>query len=152
VEGGLVVGSMKLTSLSLINRKMSPPTLTSLGPRIVRLDGYVSPDPTFSSGFPHTYTSHHNTPHDSASIIDRLSVADVAVTTRVPINAEVIEKCAGTLKLIAVFAIGYDMIDVEACKKFGVQIRNVKGASVEAVAEHVLGFYFGLRRCVVGMY
>ena len=51
---------------------------------------------------------------------------------------------------MAVFAIGYDMVDVEACKRFGVEVRNVKGASCESVSEHVLGFYFGLRRRVVG--
>lgn len=32
------------------------------------------------------------------------------------------------------------------CKEFEVEVRNVRGASVEAVAEHVLGFYSALRR------
>lgn len=65
-------------------------------------------------------------------------------------HRETIKRCAPRgLKLVAVFAIGYDMVDLEACKEFGVEVRNVRGASVEAVAEHVLGFYFGLRRRVV---
>jgi glycerate dehydrogenase len=129
---------------------MAPPTLPPSGPHIVRLDGYISPPPSFSPSFPHTYTSHHNTPHDPQTIIERLKDADVAVTTRVPINKEVIEACKGRLKLIAVFAIGYDMVDTEACRENGVEVRNVRGASVESVAEHALGFYFGLRRGLLG--
>jgi phosphoglycerate dehydrogenase-like enzyme len=129
---------------------MSPPILPPTGPHIVRLDGYISPPPSFSPDFLHKYTSHHNTPHNPKSIIERLSDADVVVTTRVPLNREVIEACKGKLRLIAVFAIGYDMVDVEACKKHGVQVRNVRGASVESVAEHALGFYFGLRRGLLG--
>jgi glycerate dehydrogenase len=108
---------------------MSPPTLPASGPHIVRLDGYISLEPPFSPDFPHVYTSHQNTPHEPKTIIERLIDADVAVTTRVPINAEVVEACKEKLKLIAVFAIGYDMVDVEACKQYGVEVRNVRGTS-----------------------
>ena len=49
--------------------------------RIVRLDGIISPAPTFS--LPHIYTSHHNTPYNDDEVITaRLQNADVAITTR----------------------------------------------------------------------
>lgn len=120
-------------------------------PHIVRLDGWVSPGPIFSPSFQHTYTSHDRIPIDSATISSHLATADIAITTRIPITAETLAKCP-KLKLIAVFAIGTDMIDLAACKKHGVQVCNVPAASNEAVAEHAIALYFALRRCVVGEY
>jgi len=118
-------------------------------PHIVRLDGWVSPGPVFSESFKHTYTSHDHTPPDSAVIASRLANADVAVTTRVPITAETLAKCP-KLKVIAVFAIGTDMVDLAACKKYGVKVCNVPAASNEAVAEHAIALFFALRRNIVG--
>ncbi|KAG9232306.1 2-hydroxyacid dehydrogenase-like protein [Amylocarpus encephaloides] len=120
---------------------------------IVRLDSWVSPPPFFSQDFNRNLISHHNTVHEDESIIERLLDADIVVTTRVPISAKTVEVCAKRrLRLVVVFAIGVDMVDLEACRKHGVEVRNVKGASVESVAEHALGFYFALRRNVVGMH
>jgi len=47
--------------------------------KIVRLDALHAPDPTFT--IPHSYTAHHNTPHDQDIIISRLKDADVVITT-----------------------------------------------------------------------
>jgi glycerate dehydrogenase len=118
-------------------------------PHIVRLDGWVSPNPVFDPSFEHTSTTHERTPPESATIISRLATADVAISTRVPITAEILAACP-KLKLVAVFAIGTDMVDLEACKKHGVKVCNVPAASNESVAEHAISLYFALRRCVVG--
>lgn len=116
---------------------------------IVRLDGHISPSPDFTTlGAPHKYTEYHNTPHDSSSISSRLQDADVVITTRVPISAATIAACP-SLRLVAVFAIGCDHVDLEACKAQNVTVCNVPAASNEAVAEHAIALYFALRRNVV---
>ena len=118
-------------------------------PHIIRLDSWVSPAPIFSPSFKHTYTSHDRTPPDSSTISSRLAIADIAITTRVPITADTLSKCP-RLKLIAVLAIGTDMIDLAACKEHGVQVCNVPAASNEAVAEHAIALFFALRRNIIG--
>lgn len=86
---------------------------------IVRLDGIHTPAPFFSPTFKHTYTSHDHTPFDDSVIIPRLKDADICITTRVPITAATLAVCP-KLKLIAVLAIGVDMIDLVACREKGV--------------------------------
>src|SRR4051812_48392926 len=98
---------------------------------IVRLDGVHGPPPRF--GIPHTYREYATTTPDTSTITHRLRNADVAITTRVPINATTISQLPN-LKLIAVFAIGCDHIDLEACKRYKVTVCNVPAASNEAVA------------------
>ncbi|TVY12482.1 Glycerate dehydrogenase, partial [Lachnellula arida] len=75
--------------------------------------------------------------------------ADIAITTRVPISAATLAHCP-RLRLIAVFAIGTDMVDLAACRERGVQVCNVPAASNEAVAEHAIALFFALRRNIVG--
>lgn len=128
--------------------------MDSKPPHIVRLDGIHTPPPTFSPSFPHTYTSHDYTPFTDSAIISALTSpvpANVAITTRVPIT-EVVLKACPQLKMIAVLAIGTDMIDLAACKQYGVTVSNVPAASNESVAEHAISLFFALRRKVVRMH
>ncbi|KAG0647397.1 2-hydroxyacid dehydrogenase [Hyphodiscus hymeniophilus] len=120
--------------------------------KIVRLDGIHSEPPVFS--IPHTYVEYPTTP-DVSTIPGRIGDADVVLTTRVPITASTLDACPN-LKFVAVFAIGYDMVDLIACKERGIKVANVPAASSstldEAVAEHAISFYFALRRNLVGMH
>ncbi|CZR64338.1 related to D-lactate dehydrogenase [Phialocephala subalpina] len=121
---------------------------------IVRLDAIHCPDPIFSSSLNHTLTSHLNTPPNDETIIKHLTTpkpANVAITTRIPITEKVLAACPD-LKLVAAMAIGIDMIDLAACKKYGVQVCNVPAASNESVAEHAIALFFSLRRQVVRMH
>jgi hypothetical protein len=54
----------------------------------------------------------------------------VVITTRVPISAKTLAQCP-KLKIVAVLAIGTDMIDLAACKEKGVLVSNVPAASKE---------------------
>lgn len=114
---------------------------------IVRLDDVVCPSPAFS--IPHTYTSYPTT-HPS-QVASRVTDADIIITTRVPVTAETIA-LAPYLKLIAILAVGSDIIDLEACAKRGIQVSNVPAASNESVAEHAIALYFGLRRNLLQMH
>ncbi|KAH9213686.1 D-isomer specific 2-hydroxyacid dehydrogenase [Leptodontidium sp. 2 PMI_412] len=115
---------------------------------IVRLDGIHTPDPIFSPSFTHTYVSYPSVPFSTPTVISHLTspkLANIAITTRVPITEETLQACPD-LKLIAVLAIGTDMIDLAACKKYGVTVCNVPAASVESVAEHAIALFFAARR------
>ncbi|KAH6682499.1 2-hydroxyacid dehydrogenase-like protein [Halenospora varia] len=124
---------------------------------IVRLDGWVCPPPYFSPSFSSpsasTYTNYLRTEPATDVICERLKDMDVAITTRVPITREILEREESKrLKLVAVLAIGTDMVDLEACRERGIEVRNVPAASIEAVAEHALGLFFALRRNTVGLH
>ena len=116
--------------------------------KIVRLDGIHAKPPTFS--IPHTYVEYPTTT-DPSTIPIRIGDADVVITTRVPITASTLDACPN-LKFVAVFAIGFDMVDLVACKERGVKVANVPAASNESVAEHAIAFYFSLRRNLIGMH
>lgn len=118
--------------------------------RIVRLDGHISPPPIFSSNFLHSYTSYEQTSFDDALITSRIAGADVVITTRIPISASTISSSPG-LKFVAVFAVGCDHVDLQACQERGIVVCNVPAASNESVAEHAIALYFALRRNIVGM-
>lgn len=51
------------------------------------------------------------------------------------ITEEVLEKAGSQLKLVANYAVGFDNIDLEACKKRGILVTNTPGTQGDAVAE-----------------
>jgi glyoxylate reductase len=53
----------------------------------------------------------------------------------VPIDAELIEAAGPQLKIVANFAVGYDNIDVEACRSRGVVVTNTPDVLTDATAE-----------------
>ncbi|KUJ10741.1 2-hydroxyacid dehydrogenase-like protein [Mollisia scopiformis] len=126
----------------------------STSPHIVRLDAIHCPDSTFNSTFKHTYAAYQKTPPTDDIIIQHLTSpkpANVAITTRIPISEKTLAACPD-LKLVCAMAIGVDMIDLAACKKYGVRVCNVPAASNESVAEHAIALFFSLRRQVVRMH
>lgn len=66
-------------------------------------------------------------------VIERVSDADVVVINKIKITREVIF-AAKKLKLVCVFATGYDNIDIAAARESGVGVCNVPGYSSESVA------------------
>ena len=70
---------------------------------------------------------------DGTNIAERISNADVIVINKVKISAEVLSY-AKSLRLICVFATGYDNIDIAAARECGVAVCNVPAYSTESVA------------------
>lgn len=68
-----------------------------------------------------------------ADIYDRVKDADVIVINKVRITKDVI-RAAKSLRLICVFATGFDNVDVSAARALGVAVCNVPGYSTESVA------------------
>lgn len=70
---------------------------------------------------------------DSSELCFRIKNAEVVITNKVKITREAIMS-AENLKLICVFATGFDNIDVECAKERGVAVCNVPGYSTDSVA------------------
>lgn len=104
---------------------------------IVILDGYVAnPGDLSWDGLEKmgNLTVYDRTPANL--VIDRAKEADVVIINKVLLTADVIASLP-KLKLISVFATGYNNIDLEAAKKAGVTVCNVPAYSTDSVAQHV---------------
>ena len=84
--------------------------------------------------------------YDSSSpieVIERSKNADVIIINKIKITREVIMQ-AKNLKLICVFATGYDNIDIVAAREYGVAVCNVPGYSTDSVALFTLATVLSL--------
>ena len=64
----------------------------------------------------------------------RMADADILLINKIKINADNLA-AAKHLKLICIFATGYDNVDIAACRAAGVAVCNVKGYSTHSVAQ-----------------
>ena len=92
--------------------------------------------------------------HDSLAgepslLLERIRDADVAICIRnsSQFSDEILSQCPH-LKHIAVFGIGVDMVDLEACKRLGITVTNIPGYSAPAVAECALTLALSVSRRV----
>ena len=79
----------------------------------------------------------------SGEVSDRIKDADVVVINKVQLGREVLKE-AKNLKLICVFAIGYNNVDIEYCRENNIRVRNVPGYCVESVCQHTFALLFML--------
>ncbi|KAG0649179.1 Glycerate dehydrogenase [Hyphodiscus hymeniophilus] len=115
--------------------------------KIVCLDAFLCPVPSFSILY--EYHEYDNTPPEL--VLERVKDATIIIVTRVHLTSEVISQCPN-LQFIAVMAIGYNTIDIAACRKYNVAISNCPASSSEAVAEHAFALYFAAKRRIVDMH
>jgi glycerate dehydrogenase len=78
-------------------------------------------------------------------IVPRLSGATVAVVNKVPMRADVLAQLP-ELKMIAVAATGYDVVDIAACRARGIAVANIRNYAIHTVPEHVFALVLALRR------
>lgn len=77
-------------------------------------------------------------PHSTqAQTIERLQGVQVAISNKVPLNAEVFAACP-ELKLVLVAATGTNPIDLTAARAHGVSVCNCQGYGTPSVAQHTL--------------
>jgi glycerate dehydrogenase len=117
--------------------------------RIVFLDrGTIGPSvDLIKPRFRHEWVEHMATP--AGEVVDRLAGADIAVTNKVPIRAEHLKRLP-SLRMVAVAATGYDVIDVGTCRERGIVVSNVRGYAANTVPEHTFALILALRRGIVG--
>lgn len=105
--------------------------------KIVVLDGQsLAADDLNYSAFEAfgSVTVYKNTPHDK--VIERIGNSDVVLTNKVVISREVLENCP-SVRLIIVMATGYNVIDLEAARDYGVTVTNIPAYSTNSVAQYV---------------
>lgn len=78
-------------------------------------------------------------------IVPRLKSATVAIINKVTLDARTLEQLP-ELKLIAVAATGYDVVDVEYCKRRGISVTNIRNYAIHTVPEHAFALILALRR------
>jgi glycerate dehydrogenase len=98
-------------------------------------------------GFEHEWIEHQATAADE--VAGRLAGATVAITNKVPVRATALAELPD-LKLVAVAATGYDVVDVAACRERGIAVANVRGYATTSVPEHTFALILALRRSIVG--
>ena len=81
-------------------------------------------------------------------VITRLSNASIAVSNKVVITADMLDQLPD-LKLIAIAATGYNIVDLEACKQRGIAVCNIRGYAVNTVPEHTFSLILALRRNLI---
>ncbi|WP_296243659.1 MULTISPECIES: D-2-hydroxyacid dehydrogenase [unclassified Psychrobacter] len=81
------------------------------------------------------YVTYNDTPKDNAVIVERCCNADIIITNKVKIDAEVISKLP-KLKLIQLTATGKNNVDQDACAEHDIALYNVAGYAVKSVPEH----------------
>ena len=81
-------------------------------------------------------------------VVPRLAGADVAIVNKVPMRAPTLEQLPD-LKMIAVAATGYDVVDVAYCKAHGIAVANIRNYAVHTVPEHAFMMILALRRSLL---
>ncbi len=76
-------------------------------------------------------------------IPQRIKDADVVITNKVQLGRDVLS-IAENLKLICVFAVGFNNIDIEYCREHNIRVRNVPGYCTESVCQHTFTLLFAL--------
>ncbi|WP_407399223.1 D-2-hydroxyacid dehydrogenase [Treponema sp.] len=72
-------------------------------------------------------------------VVSRIGDSDVILLNKINITEEVLSKCPN-LKYIGVQATGYNVIDLEACRKHNVTVTNVPSYSRAGVAQMVFAY------------
>jgi len=92
------------------------------------------------------YVEHDKT--GPGEIVARLAGATVAITNKVPLRAASLAQLP-QLKMIAVAATGYDIVDVPYCKEHGIAVTNIRNYAVHTVPEHAFALILALRRNLI---
>jgi glycerate dehydrogenase len=82
---------------------------------------------------------------DVSEIAERLDGADVAIVNKVPMRADTLRRLP-QLKMIAVAATGYDVVDIAYCGEHGIAVANIRNYAVHTVPEHAFAMILALRR------
>nr|CAA6827078.1 MAG: D-3-phosphoglycerate dehydrogenase (EC [uncultured Thiotrichaceae bacterium] len=81
-----------------------------------------------------------------ADLISHIADAEIIISNKVIIDAELLEKLQHQIKLICVAATGTNNIDLDAAKHFKIPVTNVRNYASQSVAEHSIGLLFTLSR------
>lgn len=72
-------------------------------------------------------------------VVERIGDSDAVLLNKIAITESVLKQCP-QLRYIGVQATGYNVVDIAACKKYGVTVTNVPSYSTGAVAQLTFAF------------
>ncbi len=81
--------------------------------------------------------------NDTDMIAERIGDADIAVINKTPITEQVMERCP-QVKMIAVLATGYNVVDCNAAKKRNIPVCNVPAYGTMAVAQYTIALLLAI--------
>ena len=81
-------------------------------------------------------------------VVARLQDATIAITNKVPLREPDLARLP-KLRMIAVAATGYDVIDVGYCRAHGIAVANIRNYAVHTVPEHAFALILALRRSLL---
>lgn len=70
-------------------------------------------------------------------VAGRVKDADIIIGNKAPLNEDTLKE-ASDVKLICLFATGYDNVDLEYCRSRGIKVANVVKYCTSAVAQHTV--------------
>ena len=116
--------------------------------RIIFLDRETLPDEIIlkSFAFPNDLTVYQRTL--PGEVAGRIAEADIVITNKVPVSGQALQS-APRVKLIAVAATGTDIIDIEACRKRGIVVSNIRNYAINTVPEQTFALILTLRRSIL---
>jgi glycerate dehydrogenase len=81
----------------------------------------------------------------TAEVLERIVAADIVITNKVTLDEGTLA-AARQLKLICIAATGTNNVDLEAAKRLGITVCNVRGYTTPSVVEHVFTLLLALMR------
>uniref|UniRef100_Q47IA3 D-isomer specific 2-hydroxyacid dehydrogenase, catalytic region:D-isomer specific 2-hydroxyacid dehydrogenase, NAD-binding protein n=1 Tax=Dechloromonas aromatica (strain RCB) TaxID=159087 RepID=Q47IA3_DECAR len=114
--------------------------------RIVQLEGESLIAEVRRPVFAHDWVEYPKT--SPGQVVERLAGAAIAITNKVAINAAAIEALP-ELKMIAVSATGTNNVDLDACRRRGIVVSNIRGYAEHTVPEHVMALLLALSRNLI---
>jgi glycerate dehydrogenase len=97
-------------------------------------------------GFEHSWQEYPAS--EPGELPHKLHDATIAITNKVPLRAATLQQLP-QLKMIAVAATGYDVIDLAYCKAHGIAVANIRNYAVHTVPEHAFALILALRRNLI---
>lgn len=93
--------------------------------------------------FEHTWREHPVTA--VSELQERLHDATIVITNKVPLRGTTLQHLP-QVKMVAVAATGYDVVDIDYCRAHGIAVANIRNYAVHTVPEHVFTLITALRR------
>jgi glycerate dehydrogenase len=111
--------------------------------RIVFLDRSTLKARVRRPAFEHSWKEYPVT--EVSELAQRLDAATIAITNKVPLRGATLRQLPD-LRMIAVAATGYDVVDIAYCRAHGIAVANIRNYAVHTVPEHVFALITALRR------
>jgi glycerate dehydrogenase len=93
--------------------------------------------------FPHSWQDYPSTL--AGDVVDRLRDASIAIVNKVRLGEAELARLP-QLKMIAVAATGTDIVDLDACRRRGIVVSNIRNYATASLPEHGMALILALRR------